>query len=446
MGIVQPAWADPGPPSQRGIQPVEVQGNPTCSDLLGPIPMLQEFKINDPFTGQFSDGDLTVDITVHSNGQGPNFDWVSSGGEMISIFVKGGPRGNNYDYDGTGFTWDNFLHSPVNPNHGRFYGLSHISFCYIPGEPSIDVTKTCAEQTVNNQVVTTRNTVVLDNDGDFELTNIRIREDQAGASCTLTKVGGAAANTALPVGVWVSVPNGGSFDGNLIVGESVTLEVTCTGGALNLANKISGHGDWAQGSVMDMDSSNPAVECPFAPDPMVSIDKDCPDESDVRLMGMGGHLVVEVCPEIVVSNDSLTEPLSSVIVTDTQIPALSGGVQVGPLAPNTSVALGADLGIDLCYMPSMPEVAAFDDHGTSTDPSDDKYLPSHSGFLNTASVLAAGQFGGTDTDSDDTALRDSQGNILYLLDEFGQPVPDSEGNLIPLSECPLCAPCPDCPN
>jgi hypothetical protein len=45
------------------------------------------------------------------------------------VFVKGGPVGNLYVYNPE--SWgDGGLHSPINPNNGQPYGLSHISFCY----------------------------------------------------------------------------------------------------------------------------------------------------------------------------------------------------------------------------------------------------------------------------------------------------------------------------
>ncbi len=415
------------------VTPTFVEGNPTCSTLLAPGTFAFELKVEPVVDGVYTLNGVEITVDVRNTGSGQVFDWSSSGGVVNAVFVKGGPGGNLYTYNPAA-TSDTGLHAPLN-DKGKFFGLSHISFCVTPGEPSIDVTKDCDEQTVNGNTVTTRNTVTLENDGDFELTGIQVREETAGLTCSLTKVDGAAVDVALPLNTYVTVPNGGGFDGNLAIGESVDLEVTCSDGALNLANTISGKGTSSSGVVDDTSTNNPAVQCPFSPNPQVSIDKDCVGESDVRLMVYEGVLAVEVCPTIIVTNESGTEPLSSVIVTDSQIPALAGaGVEVGPLAPGATVNLG-DL-YDLCYMPSAPEVAEFEGG---------KYLPSHSGFLNTASVDATGTFGGSDSDSDDTALRDAEGNILYLEDEEGNQVLDDEGNPIPLSECPLCAPCPDCP-
>lgn len=431
------------------IQPVALaavtitpaDGNPTCSTLV-PGTFAFELKVEPVADGVYSLNGVDITVDVRSTPAGQVFDWSSSGGVVNAVFVKGGPNGLLYEYDPAA-TSDTGLHAQVNPSNGRYYGLSHISFCVTPGEPSIDVTKACAEQTVNGTVVTTRNTVTLLNDGNLLLNNIQIREEASGASCSLTKVAGVAVGpTALPLNTYVTVPSAGTFDGSLAIGASVALEVTCTDDELNVANTINGKGSSTNGDDDESSTSNPAVQCPFAPNPLVSIDKDCPDESDVRLMAMDGVLVAQVCPSIIVTNDSGTEPLSTVIVTDAQIPALAGGVNVGPLAPGASVDVGGL--VDLCYLPSAPVVAAFDDNGTPADPTDDKYLPSHAGFLNEASVDAAGLFGGSAQDSDDTALRDGSGEILYLLDENGEPVLDANGEEIPLSECPLCAPCPEC--
>lgn len=448
---------EPGGASGSGIVPTSHDGNPTCSALMEEGAFVFEIKIDDPGTGDSLTVDgVTITITdVRNTSAGQVFDWSSSGGVVNGVFVKGGPGGNLYLYDPAA-TSDTGLHSPINPNNGRFFGLSHISFCVTPGEASIDVTKVCAPlgQSVAGNVVTTRNTVTLANDGDFLLTDIQIREDASGPTCSLTKVDGSAVGSvALPVGTYVTVPNGGTFAGSLAVNTSVVLEVTCTSEGtseddLNVANTITGKGTSSNGDVTDDGTSDPANQCPFSPNPDVSIDKTCVDDSDVRLMAMDGVLVAEVCPTIIVKNESLTEPLDTAFVVDDQIPALAGeGVDaiaaagLAQLNPGASINLGD--WVELCYLPSAPEVAAFDDNGTPDDPIDDKYLPSHAGFLNEATVDATGLFGGDATDSDDTALR-VDGVIQVLKDENGEPVLDANGDEIPLSECPLCAPCPDC--
>ncbi len=404
------------------VNPMFVEGNPTCSDVGGQY----EFKINDPYDGTFTggnhpDGALEVMIDVRDTPQGPVFDWEALNGTVFIIVVKGGPNANKYVYDAAGETSDTGLHSPLNPKNGRYYGLSHISFCYEPGEPSIDVTKSCSQQSVYAATATTVNEVVITNDGDFPLTGIQIKE--ALNTCALTDVGGTGMNVPLASGVYMAVPNGGSFDGDLAVDEWVTLEITCENNALNVANTIAAKGTHETEMVMDMDSSDPLLDsggaCALASVPSIAIDKDCPSDDDVRLMGMGGILAVEVCPSIVVTNNGL-ETLSIVTVSDADIAVLDGSINYGPLAPGVSIDLASDLGLDLCYLPAMPQELTIDDNGTPADPSDDKYSPSTASFYNEATANGLSVFGGVTSASDDT------------VDEFGDP------------ECPLCPPCPEC--
>lgn len=390
-----------GGPSGAGVQPEEKLGNFTCSQLLPGIPGLVELKVEPVADGTFSDGTLEVVIDVRNTGSGPVFDWDqgTSGAVMQGVFVKGGPGGNLYEYNPPIVTSDTGLHAPINPNNDRFFGLSHISFCYTPGAPSIDVTKSCAEQTVNVDTVTTRNTVAIKNDGDFVLDNIQLKETIAALTCQITKVGGAAVGpVALPLDTFVTVPNGGTFDGDLAVDETVNVEVTCHDGALNLSNTIVASGESDFGTVDDTATNNPGAECPFSPNPLVDLEKDCGrTRLQQELLEQGNlALVVEVCPTITVTNTSATEPLSSAIVTDALIPALAAGVDVGPLAPGGVVDLATFLGSPtaLCYQPTAAEQG-------NVDPGDGvKWEATTATFRNTATVEATGQFGGFASDSD----------------------------------------------
>ena len=107
------------------VTPTFVAGNPTCSVLTAGT---TELKVEPVADGTFSDGTLTVTIDVRNTADGQVFDWTSNIG-VDSVFVKGGPNGNLYAYNPES-TGDTGLHAPVNPNNGKFFGLSHISFCY----------------------------------------------------------------------------------------------------------------------------------------------------------------------------------------------------------------------------------------------------------------------------------------------------------------------------
>jgi hypothetical protein len=123
----QTGW-QAGAPSSGGIVPVLIEGNNSCAGLgYGD----SELKIDPPNGGTYSINGLGS-VTVSTNGL--YFDWSSTIG-IGAVFVKGGPVGNLYVYNPAAFG-DGGLHSPINPNTGEPYGLSHISFCYnAPTQP-----------------------------------------------------------------------------------------------------------------------------------------------------------------------------------------------------------------------------------------------------------------------------------------------------------------------
>jgi LPXTG-motif cell wall-anchored protein len=108
-----------------------VEGNPTCGDLAPAGASWIELKVEPVVDGTFTDGTLEVTIVVRDTPDGPVFDWTSNIG-VDAVFVKGGPIGGTlYLYDPPAeSTGDTGLHSPVNPQNGKFSGLSHLSFCY----------------------------------------------------------------------------------------------------------------------------------------------------------------------------------------------------------------------------------------------------------------------------------------------------------------------------
>ncbi|HXV72260.1 MAG TPA: hypothetical protein VEB69_12790, partial [Acidimicrobiia bacterium] len=77
----------------------------------------------------YTDGVLVVDIEIYETAMGPAFDWSSNLGVDV-VVVKGGPAANVYRYTPAA-TGDTELHSPLNNNSDKWYGLSHISFCYL---------------------------------------------------------------------------------------------------------------------------------------------------------------------------------------------------------------------------------------------------------------------------------------------------------------------------
>ncbi len=98
-----------------------------------------EYKVEDPTDGTFGPDDQFV-IDVTDGVSGPTVDW-SSTVPVFQVIVKGGPGANLYDYPPPGEFSDTGLHAPFNPNSGKWYGLSHITFCYGDPQPEpVDVT------------------------------------------------------------------------------------------------------------------------------------------------------------------------------------------------------------------------------------------------------------------------------------------------------------------
>jgi LPXTG-motif cell wall-anchored protein len=137
---------------------VEVGENATCADLAPEGATWIEFKVEPVEDGTFSDGTLTVTIDVRDTDDGPVFDWTSNIG-VDGVFVKGGPGGLLYVYDPPAeSTGDTGLHAPVNPENGKFFGLSHVSFCYDKDQAT---TTTVAPTTTSTTVApTTTSTTV----------------------------------------------------------------------------------------------------------------------------------------------------------------------------------------------------------------------------------------------------------------------------------------------
>ena len=120
------AMAAPGGPSGDGTQPVETSGNPNCVTVLGLG--AKEIKDDSPGDSTVSDGTLTVIYDVRNTPDGQVFDFTSSIG-LDAVIVKAGDTSNVYTY-AIENTADTSLHGPINSSNGRFYDLSHISFCY----------------------------------------------------------------------------------------------------------------------------------------------------------------------------------------------------------------------------------------------------------------------------------------------------------------------------
>jgi hypothetical protein len=104
------------------VVPTFVAGNPKCTDI---DPSWTELKVDPPRGGSYSSGGKSASLTISGL---IVTSWTTSA-PVTAVIVKGGPNANVYTYEG-GATSDTDLHAPTNPKNGKYYGLSHISFCF----------------------------------------------------------------------------------------------------------------------------------------------------------------------------------------------------------------------------------------------------------------------------------------------------------------------------
>ena len=139
------------PASAQSVEPEPVDGNPTCADVA---PGTTSLKVDPAASGEFTDGTLTVNITINETANGQTFDWTSNIG-VQTVVVKGGPNANVYNYGSPGSTGDSGLHAPENPS-GGYAGLSHIDFCYVPPTPTTAPPTTAPPTTAPGETTTTQ--------------------------------------------------------------------------------------------------------------------------------------------------------------------------------------------------------------------------------------------------------------------------------------------------
>lgn len=137
--------------------PVPFDGNKTCADLAPPGSMWTEFKVEPVLSGNYTNGTLSVTLTVVDTASGPTVNWSSNIG-VDAVVVKGGPGGNLYTYPGES-TSGTGLHAPVNPENGKYYGLSHISFCYDVDNPTTTMPTTTTTMATTTTMPTTTTTM-----------------------------------------------------------------------------------------------------------------------------------------------------------------------------------------------------------------------------------------------------------------------------------------------
>ncbi|WP_299806714.1 hypothetical protein [uncultured Shewanella sp.] len=176
---LQVVRSDPGSPSAGGFQPQEFAGNPTCSEFFNNED-LRELKVEPVYDGTYSDydGELSVTLDVQQGAKTFSWDQGDSSVIMLGVFVKGGPGGNLYNYDGSFLTSDAGLHAPEKSSD-KFYGLSHVSFCYIPGKPELTVTLMCdgGELVAGGDAIKYEYSLKVENTGSLQLFDIIAKTD-----------------------------------------------------------------------------------------------------------------------------------------------------------------------------------------------------------------------------------------------------------------------------
>ena len=125
-------------------------GNITCDEVSATVDCEFEYSSGRINYEDFPEGGTTGPITWTTDGK--YVSWTSTVPVKIAIIVKGGNDANVY-FEGCDqcVTEGSGLSAPVNPNNGKPYGLSNITFCY-----SLCETETCetsfARKTVESYV------------------------------------------------------------------------------------------------------------------------------------------------------------------------------------------------------------------------------------------------------------------------------------------------------
>jgi uncharacterized repeat protein (TIGR01451 family) len=151
-----------------------------CQSAFGPGFIGFKIEQNESaLNGSYSDPSTGFQVTI-SNTNTVIHSFSYNSGWPVNVVVKGGPSGGNLysppSSSGTG------LHPPVNPNNGKYYGISHITFCWNPNTPpppgkaKLKIDKTAENPVVfeNGQVVFT---ITVRNDGSAPAENTVIKDD-----------------------------------------------------------------------------------------------------------------------------------------------------------------------------------------------------------------------------------------------------------------------------
>ena len=210
--------------SAASVTPIFVAGNPTCVDLGYDF----GFKVDPPNAGTYNiDGFNTVTVTT----DGVYFDWSSTLG-MDAVIAKGGPNANVYIYDPPAESFgDTVLHSPINPNNGQPFGLSHIEFCF-----DYELTASKTASTTYSRTYTWAISKTVDDDshigftGDSFTSNYDVVVDQTVTDSNFAVNGTITVNNPTPFTVSFSVTD--SVGGNPAIVDCPTNSLSAGASAV----------------------------------------------------------------------------------------------------------------------------------------------------------------------------------------------------------------------
>ena len=187
------------PAAAAHVEPTFLPGNPDCGDVISGDDIF-ELKIQPVEDGTYP-GPEGFSVTIEVNETDQTFDWTANHTVLV-VVVKGGPNANLYDYQPLGGeTGDTGLHAPDNPNNDKFFGLSHISFCYqLAPSTELTVDSVSPNTTIIEGFPATIRWAET-NDGDFDLTNPSVTADN---DCTPAFESGDDGDGILNVGeTWI---------------------------------------------------------------------------------------------------------------------------------------------------------------------------------------------------------------------------------------------------
>lgn len=425
MGIPQvqaahnvPAPNDPsviGAPTSTliGVPAISYPGNLECSDFLHGTAELAELKVD---ASEFT---TTTDVDINLSTSDKTFGWDDFDlGVVLGVISKGGPNGLNWYRYLTPVSSDSLLHSPVNKK-GDLGGLSHISFCYIPGQPIINIEKSCPKPEFidggTSLLYTNVASVANNSTGGLDLFDVQIKETEfsSGDNCMITEVrlNGGANSLGAPVAMvagWNDVPGFQGLTNPLLNGDIINLTLECETGVPISSNELMTRASREAGGDPATDDTDTA-NCPAPAPPALGISKECGDPM-LRLLATSDAqgssiLAVQACVNITVRNLG-DQVLQSVELEDTEVFGFEAdgttpvAVQVGTgtLTPDDGQdGSGADEVTETyCYLPDMPTGSVVTEtNGETTysvftllDLLDQGNLEKEALFSNTASAFA----------------------------------------------------------